>query len=70
MRFPILTKFGKPFGEAGLGNRMRKWCDCAELPHCSLHGLRKAMSRQLAGSGATGAEGMAVTGHRKAETFA
>lgn len=70
IRFLVTTQFGKPFTDAGLGNRMRKWCDTAGLPNCSLHGLRKAMSRQLAESGATDAEGMAVTGHRKAATFA
>lgn len=70
IRFLIVTQFGKPFSDAGMGNRMRKWCDAAGLPHCSLHGLRKAMSRQLAESGATDAEGMAVTGHKKPSTFA
>jgi integrase len=70
IRFLIITQFGKPFSDAGLGNRMRKWCDEAKLHHCSLHGLRKAMSRQLAESGATDAEGKAVTGHKKDSTFA
>lgn len=70
IRFLVITQFGKPFTDAGLGNRMRKWCDDADLPHCSIHGLRKAVSRQLAEHGATDAEGQAVTGHKKAETFA
>ena len=70
IRFLVTTQFGKPFTDAGLGNRMRKWCDDAGLPHCSIHGLRKAMSRLLAESGATDAEGQAITGHKKAETFA
>lgn len=65
----ITTQFGKPFSVNGLGNRMRKWCDEAGLSHCSIHGLRKAMSRRLAESGATDAEGMAVTGHKKDQTF-
>jgi len=65
----VTTEFGKPFSVGGLGNRMRKWCDAADLPHCSIHGLRKAMSRRLAETGATDAEGMAVTGHKKAATF-
>ena len=34
-----------------------------------MHGLRKAISRQLAEAGATDAEGQAVTGHKKATTF-
>ena len=66
----VVTQFGKPFTVAGLGNRMRKWCDDAGLKGCSLHGLRKAMSRRIAESGGTDAEGQAITGHRKAETFA
>jgi integrase len=70
IRYLITTQFGKPFSVAGLGNRARKWFDDAGLPHCSLHGLRKALSRQLAESGATDAEGKAVTGHKKDSTFA
>lgn len=69
IRFLVTTTFGKPFTDSGMGNRMRKWCDEAGLPHCSLHGLRKALSRQLAEHGSTDAEGQAVTGHKKAETF-
>lgn len=52
-----------------LGNKMRKWCDEAGLKHCSMHGLRKATSRMLAETGATDAEGQAITGHKKAATF-
>lgn len=70
IRFLVTTEFGKPFTDAGMGNRMRKWCDDAGLTHCSMHGLRSAMSRRLAESGATDAEGQAVTGHKKPATFA
>lgn len=70
IRYLITTEFGKRFSVAGFGNRMRKWCDEAGLPHCSTHGLRKACARRLAESGATDAEGQAITGHKKAETFA
>lgn len=69
IRFLIVTQFGKPFTVAGLGNKMRQWCDEAGLPHCSMHGLRKSISRQMVERGATDAEGMAVTGHKKASTF-
>jgi integrase len=65
----IVTTRGKPFSVAGLGNKMREWCDDAGLSHCSMHGLRKAISRQLAEAGATDAQGQAVTGHKKATTF-
>lgn len=70
IRYLITTIHGKPFTVNGMGNKMRQWCDEAGLPQCSLHGLRKALSRRLAEAGATDAEGMAVTGHKKAETFA
>lgn len=70
IRHLVVTQFGKPFTVAGLGNRMRKWCDEAGLPQCSMHGLRKAVSRRVAESGGTDAEGQAITGHRKPETFA
>lgn len=70
LRHLVVTTFGKPFTVNGLGNKMRQWCDDAGLPHCSMHGIRKATSRQLAERGSTDAEGQAVTGHKKAETFA
>ena len=65
----VITTFGKPFTVNGLGNRMRKWCDEAKLPHCSMHGLRKALARRVAETGSTDAEGMSITGHKKADTF-
>lgn len=70
IKFLITTTAGKPFSVKGLGNRVRKWCDTAELPHCSLHGLRYATARRVAESGGTDAEGQAVTGHKKPGTFA
>lgn len=65
----VVTQFGKPFTVAGLGNRMRKWCDEAGLPDRSMHGLRKAVARRVAESGGTDAEGQAITGHKKSDTF-
>lgn len=47
----LVTEYGKPFSKAGFGNKMREWCDEAELPQCTAHGLRKAMARRLAESG-------------------
>lgn len=70
IRHLILTQFGKPFTVAGLGNKMRQWCDEAGLEGRSLHGLKKAQSRRLAESGASDAQGRAVTGHKKDSTFA
>ena len=34
-----------------------------------MHGIRKAISRRIAESGGTDAEGQSVTGHKKASTF-
>jgi len=66
----LVTNFGEPFTAAGFGNWFRDRCDEAGLPQCSAHGLRKAMSRRLAESGATDAQGRAVTGQKKNQTFA
>lgn len=60
----IVTEFGKPFSDAGFGNRFRKWCDEASLPQCSAHGLRKAAATRLAEAGCTDQEIKAITGHR------
>jgi integrase len=49
----LVTDFGKPFSAAGFGNWFRDQCDAAGLPQCSAHGLRKAIARRLAESGAT-----------------
>lgn len=68
--FYLVTEFGKPFTPAGFGNWFRERCDEAGLHHCSAHGLRKAMSRRLAEAGATDAQGRAVTGQKKNQTFA
>lgn len=60
----LVTAFGVPFTSNGFGNRFRKWCDEAGLPHCSVHGLRKATAARLAELGCSELEIMAVTGHR------
>ena len=60
----LVTESGKPFTVAGFGNRFRKWCDEAGLPHCSAHGLRKAGSARLAELGACDREIMAIPGHQ------
>jgi integrase/recombinase XerD len=48
-------------------DHLREWCNEAELPHCSAHGLRKAAAARLAERGATAHEIMAMTGHRSLE---
>ncbi|MGE0602183.1 MAG: tyrosine-type recombinase/integrase [Xanthobacteraceae bacterium] len=56
------TAFKKPFTANGFGNKMRDWCDEADLPHCSAHGLRKAAATQAAENGATEYQLMAIFG--------
>ncbi|HEY6630520.1 MAG TPA: site-specific integrase [Rhizobiaceae bacterium] len=58
----LVTEFKKPFSVAGLGNKMRQWCDEAGLPECSLHGLRKAGASIAAENGATDEDLMAIFG--------
>lgn len=66
----LVTQTGKGFTGAGFGNWFRERCNAAGLPHCTAHGLRKAMARRLAESGATYLQGRAVTGHRSDAMFA
>lgn len=58
----LVTDYGKPFTKAGLGNKMRQWCDEAGLPHCSAHGLRKATTRRGAEQSASDRELMGLGG--------
>lgn len=67
----LQTQFGKPYTANGFGNWFRRVVRAAGLPdHCSAHGLRKAMSRRLAETGATVLQGRAVTGHKTDREFA
>jgi integrase len=58
----LTTEHGKPFTAAGFGNKFRQWCNEANLPHCSAHGLRKSVAVRLAMNGATAPELMAWFG--------
>ncbi|MCZ4267460.1 tyrosine-type recombinase/integrase [Rhodobacteraceae bacterium G21628-S1] len=60
----LATSSGKSRAAAGLGNAMRRWCNEAELPACSSHGLRKACARRLVEADATTHEIASVTGHK------
>lgn len=60
----LVTEYGKPFSAEGFGNKMRQWCDEADLPHCSAHGLRKAAATRAAQSEATQQGLKAVGGWR------
>ena len=58
----LINDLGRPFTVNGLGNKMRQWCDQAELPQCSMHGLRKAGATIAADNGATDSQLMAIFG--------
>lgn len=58
----LVTEYGKPFSEKGLGNKMRDWFDEAGLNHCSSHGIRKADATIAAENGATGHQLMGMMG--------
>lgn len=60
----LVTEYGKPFSVAGFGNKMRQWCDQAQLPVCSAHGLRKAAARRLAEAGCSNQDIKSITGHK------
>lgn len=47
----LVTEFGKPFAVAGFGNWFKDRCKEAGLPHCTIHGLRKALTRRAADLG-------------------
>jgi integrase len=36
----LQTRSGKSRSPNGLGNKMREWCNAADLPECTSHGLR------------------------------
>ena len=67
----LVTERGHPYAT---GNSFYNWfhraCVKAGIPHCSPHGLRKAMSRRLAESDATTLQGRAITGHKTDKEFA
>lgn len=65
----LRTMFDQPFSSTGFYNWFKRACVKAGIPHCSPHGLRKAISRRLAESGATVMQGRAVTGHKTDKEF-
>jgi integrase len=58
----LVNDLGRPFTDAGFGNKFRDWCDQAGLRHCSSHGLRKAGATVAANNGATAHQLMAIFG--------
>lgn len=56
----LVTSFGKPFSDNGLGNKIREWCDEAGLPECTAHGLKKLGATLCADNGASEYQLMAL----------
>ncbi len=63
----LINDWGKPFTNAGFGNKMRQWCDEARLKHCTAHGLRKAMMRRMAELDMANRTLKSVSGHSRDE---
>jgi integrase len=63
LAFLTSGKTGSPYAGNALSQQFRIWCDAAELPHCSAHGLRKAACRRLAEAGCSANEIGAISGH-------
>lgn len=60
----LLTHEGKPYSERGFHQRMSAWIEQAGLPdRCTPHGIRVAGCEELAESGATAPQLMAISGH-------
>jgi integrase len=58
----LVNDLGRPFTDAGFGNKFREWCNQAGLRHCTAHGLRKAGATIAANNGATAHQLMAIFG--------
>jgi integrase len=58
----LVTHFNRPYTSNGFGNAFREWCDAANLPKCSAHGLRKAGAVLAAENGATESQLQAIFG--------
>lgn len=58
----LVNHRGRPFPDKSFGNKFRAWCDQANLPHCTAHGLRKAGATIAAEAGATAHQLMAIFG--------
>lgn len=63
----LVNQWGKPWSERSFSGKFRVWCDEAQLPHCTAHGVRKAAACAAAEGGATEMEMMAIFGWRKAD---
>jgi integrase len=60
----LVTEYGRSFTPAGFGNWFRDRCNEAGLPHCSAHGLRKALLRRMAEAGCSEDFIASISGHK------
>ncbi len=60
----LLSKRGAPYSGDRFGKQFKEWCVEADLPHCCVHGLRKAAAERIAENGATVNQMMAIFGWR------
>jgi integrase len=65
----LVTRYGTPYTPHSLTIFFKRACIKAGLPHCSIHGLRKAACRRLAEAGASAMEIQSITGHRDLRTL-
>ncbi|MET4201319.1 tyrosine-type recombinase/integrase [Bradyrhizobium sp. LA6.12] len=68
----LVTSEGNVYTAKYLGQHIREWCNDAELPECTSHGLRKLCLVRLAEAGCSPFEIMSISGHknlREVETY-
>jgi integrase len=58
----LVTDYGKPFTNAGFGNRFKMWCAAAKVDK-TLHGVRKGIPSLLTGHGPSSLELDVLLGH-------
>lgn len=67
----LTTKWNRPFSNAAsFGTWFKKQCVAAGLPHCTMHGLRKATLRRMADLRMTNKDMKSVSGQRSDKTLA
>jgi integrase len=60
----LRKKNGEGWVASSLSGQMREWCDDADLPECSTHGVRKLCSARLADAECDVLQIAAITGHK------
>ncbi|MYL97039.1 tyrosine-type recombinase/integrase [Novosphingobium sp. FGD1] len=67
----LITERGRPFkNAASFGTWFKKQCVASGLPHCTMHGLRKATLRRMAELRMTNKDMKSVSGQRSDKTLA